>query len=98
MIRGSSAARAPRFSSAASAAEPMPVEARPRNVRRVMTREYFSKMSIASLSRDRFVEVQDRAGDRRPGGQLGGIDVLRGRRLAHGQRLIRRLGVRLELI
>ena len=44
-----------------------------------------------SILRHRLVEVQDRAGDHRPGGQLGDVEALVARRLAHLEQLQCRL-------
>src|SRR5687767_5219087 len=98
MTRGSFAASEPGLRSEASAIEPMPVEARPRNDRRVISRAYFSKISMRSLSRDGFVEVQDRAGHGGPGGQLRRGDLLGSGRLADPERLLRRFRIRLVLL
>ena len=81
------------FSSEASAAAPRPVALRPKKCRRVRASFNSSWYAIASLFRDRFVQVQDGAGDGGPGGQLGCIQLRVHWRFAHAQQLLRGLAV-----
>src|SRR3569623_111697 len=72
------AAEALSFSNEASAAAPMPVAARPKNWRRVWARRKSCSryiVVVSSVLRDDFVEIQQHAGDHRPGGQLAWVEV-----------------------
>src|SRR5438270_11663001 len=71
-----------RFRSEARAITPIPVVDRPRNWRRVEPRAISSKSSTGSPPGDGLVEVQEHVADRRPGGQLGGVESGGPRRLA----------------
>src|SRR5436305_9759160 len=87
-----------RFRSEARAITPIPVVDRPRNWRRVEPRAISSKSSTGSPPGDGLVEVQENIADRRPGGQLGGIEAGRPRRLAHPDQRLGRLRVGPEVV
>src|SRR3954468_17863749 len=97
-FRGSSAApvdSAP--SSVASTDEPRPTAVRPKKWRRVRARRCSRSGSIRSFLGDRLVEVQQHAGHRGIGGELGVIERPVERRLADPKEFLGRGAVRAEL-
>src|SRR5438105_5041243 len=78
----------PGFISEASAAVPMPAAARPKNWRRVSSSRYSRCRSMGSALGYGLIEIEHDAGGHRPGGQLGGIELLVAFGFADGQQFL----------